>query len=102
MKFKTPIYELPSIDLYTNMSEKQKDDIYRLVWKKYVKKDVKSRIKDLQIMDENNEHFDTIVETVATKYVYDGDYDCNLTYWENIDNLIDETFIELNVNYLDL
>ena len=31
MKFKTPIYELPSIDLYTNMSEKQKDDIYRLV-----------------------------------------------------------------------
>lgn len=98
MKFKTPIYELPSIDLYANMSEKQKDDIYRLVWKEHTKEDVKSRIEDLQIMDENNKNFNTVVETVAARYVYNGDYDCNLTYWNNIDNLIDETFIELNIN----
>lgn len=38
MRFRTPIYELPSIDLYAKMSEKQRDDIYRLVWKEYVKK----------------------------------------------------------------
>ena len=98
MRFKTPIYELPSIDLYTKMSEKQRDDIYRLVWKEYVKKDTKLRIEDLQIIDENDKNFNTVVETVAERYVYDGDYDCNLTYWENIDNLIDKTFIELNIN----
>ena len=99
MRFRTPIYELPSTDLYEKMSEKQRDDIYRLVWKKYVKEDVKSRIEDLHVLDKNDENFNIIVETVATRYVYDGDYDCNLTYWENIDNLIDETFIELNINY---
>ena len=98
MKFKTPIYEIPSIDLYAKMSEKQRDDIYRLVRKKYIKEDVKSRMEELQVLDKNDENFDTVVETVATRYVYDGDYDCNLTYWENIDNLINETFIELNIN----
>ena len=31
-----------------------------------------------------------IAESAAERYVYDGDYDCNLPYWSNIENLLNE------------
>lgn len=29
------------------------------------------------------------IEKAADLYVYDGEYDCNLSYWDNISNVID-------------
>ena len=31
---------------------------------------------------------DEEIEAAAKRYVYDGDYDCNLDYWSNIENVI--------------
>ncbi len=61
------------------------DAIYRKVWKEHVVEDIRSHLEDRDItLDED------VIETIATRYVYDGDYDCNLSYCNNLDNLIDE------------
>lgn len=31
-----------------------------------------------------------VIEKAADLYVYDGEYDCNLSYWDNISNVIDK------------
>lgn len=63
-----------------------RDALYRRLWIEYVTEDVACHIETFDDIPCND--YDTIVELVAQAYVYDGDYDCNLTYWENIDNLI--------------
>lgn len=30
------------------------------------------------------------IDEIADRYVYNGDYDYNFSYWENLDSLIDE------------
>ena len=73
------------------LSPKAKDEIYRSVWKEHVIEDVMSRAEDIEI---------TITEEdaaeVARRYVYEGDYDCTLSYWENIDNMIYEVNPDAN------
>lgn len=76
------------------LDAKEKDDLYRYLWLDYVREDVIHRL-GLDEEDETEHPFselvdDTIlVDDVAERYVYEGEYDCNLTYWENIDNLIE-------------
>lgn len=63
----------------------EEDAIYRMVWKRHVAEDVR-------VFAEDNGKVVTpeIVDTVAQRYVYEGDYDCNLSYWQNIENLLTE------------
>lgn len=72
----------------------EKDDVYRYLWAEHVREDVESYISDNAHNNGDNDipHiFDArVVDYVTERYVYDGRYDCNLSYWENIDNLIDE------------
>lgn len=63
-----------------------KDALYRYLWAEHVREDVQGRLEDYDDISENE--YEAIIEAVANAYVYDGDYDCELTYWENIDNLI--------------
>ena len=73
-------------NIYEVLTAEQKDYIYRMAWFEHVYEDVKGRLLDLDIADED----DAFKNTVAHRYVYEGDYDCNLSYWDNIDNLINE------------
>lgn len=58
-------------------------EIYRKVHYEYVLEDVKS------FAEENNiELTDDEAEEAAYRYVYDCKYDCNLSYWQNIENVI--------------
>lgn len=79
---------MSSSEIYANLSYSQRDDIYRMKLKEHVEEDVKSRL---------SEHFDarlsadeeeSLISEIANTWVYDGDYDCELSYWDNIDNLI--------------
>lgn len=74
--------------LIDTWSEQAKDEAYRYLWLSYVKTDVISHaedeLEDITLTDDE-------VELIARRYVYEGDYDCNLSYWQNLDNLIDET-----------
>ena len=51
------------------------------------KEDIKLEMEyDLNEM--SKEQQDAFAEKVAHRYVYDCEYDCNLSYWENLDNII--------------
>lgn len=75
----------------------EKDMLYRHLWKQYVLEDMHSFIEIL-----NFEGFlecdveDEILDYAANLYVYEGEYDCNLTYWDNIGNVIEMAEERLN------
>lgn len=72
---------------FDELSYEEKDAIYRAVWSNHVKNDVKAFIKDEDITLTEDQ-----IDHIAQLYVYDGRYDCNLSYWDNIRNLINEEF----------
>lgn len=79
-----------------NCSNQDKDDIYRYLWSDHIREDVRSRLNE----DENisDAHSDDIVEMVVEAYVYNGDYDCDLSYWSNIETLISQAKESLFTN----
>jgi len=78
-------YKIESLPFaMTFLSDKVKDEIYRSELKQHTAEDVRARIEDTSVkLDECQ------IENVAHRYAYEGDYDCNLSYWDNIDNLIE-------------
>lgn len=72
-------------DQIDSMSYEDRDDVYRYLWAKSVREDVEGHAADIGI-ELTPDDIDTIVE----RYVYDGDYDCNLDYWTNLENLMFE------------
>ena len=70
------------------LSVSDKDQLYRYLWAEYVEEDVTYQLMEngpcLSKKDRKK-----IVASVTRKYVYDGKYDCNLSYWDNIHNLIE-------------
>ena len=61
----------------------ERDQLYRHLWMKHVVEDITSHLEDI-----DEELTDEEIEAAAKRYVYDGDYDCNLDYWSNIENVI--------------
>lgn len=76
-------------DIYNNLDEREKDALYRMLWIDYVKDDVKATLIDYKYKDLNLDK-EKIVDNAAHRYVYDGHYDCTISYWDNIYALIDE------------
>ena len=70
-------YDIPDAVL-----SQYRDSVYREVWAEHVKEDAAARAKDTGIEIDNEG-----LSMVAYRYVQ-GDYDCNLDYWSNLDNLI--------------
>ena len=67
------------------LTEKEKNRIYYEVREEKVAQDAQVRAKDT-----GKELTDGEAAIVADRYVNDGDYECGLSYWDNLDNLIDE------------
>ncbi len=67
---------------YESLTDEVRDYIYRRVWKEHVKEDVKNMYEDMD---------DDRVERIAEMYVNEGEYDCNLSYWSNLENLVSST-----------
>ena len=70
---------------FDKLSYEEKDAIYRAVWLNHVKNDIKAFIKDEDVTLTEDQ-----IDYIARLYVYDGEYDCNLSYWDNLSNLINE------------
>ena len=83
------VNEMTSSELFTEMTEQQKDDIYRMVWFSHVSEDVETYLHDYYDY-ETEEEIEDIVESVANAWVYYGEYDCLINYWDNIENLIEK------------
>lgn len=78
-------------DTIAKWSNVEKDIAYRQLWLPHVTEDVRAHMTDY--LDKDQYLSDDNIEKIANRYVYEGRYDCNLSYWQNIENLIDE---ELN------
>lgn len=62
-----------------------KDTLYRMLWADYLYEDVYDYVKGNGYpLNESG------IQEVINRYVYNGDYDCNLSYWDNINNLVQE------------
>lgn len=87
-----PISEMSSSDLFASMTDTQKDDIYRMVWFDRVCEDVDGVLKQdtYHNIPTDTYEYDALVRDIANAYVYNGDYDDDLSHWRNIDRLIDE------------
>lgn len=72
-----------ALEFAESASSTDMDMIYRKVRYQYVINDIKDCIKDT-----GTELTDDQIAYAARKYAYDGKYDCNLSYWDNIENLI--------------
>ena len=72
----------PSL-IIERMSSSQKDDIYRALWAEQVKQDVKDRMTEIDVILDDDSVLD-----VVHRYVYEGEYDCNYSYWDDLDTLI--------------
>lgn len=72
----------PSL-IIEHMSSGQKDDIYRMLWAEQVKQDVKDRMTEINVILDDDSVLD-----VVHRYVYEGEYDCNYSYWDDLDTLI--------------
>ena len=71
--------------LINGLSAKEKDDLYRSLWAEHVREDVELFCESEDIdLSENGINF------VIEQYVYEGRYDCNCSYWDNIRELVEE------------
>ena len=81
-----------AILLVKDMSRQVKDEVYRLIWHEHVKEDVLGVLEGKDFSDEVD--LDGLADFIAGKYVYEGKYDCNQAYWNNLDALIDAARLE--------
>lgn len=77
--------------LLNSVNSEKRDMLYRILWSQYVYNDFLERLEDRE-MDINHEDCINKVWDCVYRYVYCGDYDCTLPYWDNIDNIINDVF----------
>lgn len=77
---------------FNQLSEVEKNDIYRAVLYEYVREDADYRSEWLGIEALSDEHLDEI----AYRYAYEKEYDNSLSYWTNIENLIKRVYWGIN------
>lgn len=87
-------------NIFNSLSCEERNDLYRYIRYLHVRKDIESQImqaplSDYGITDANDPRVDSITDKAAEAYVYGGRYDCDLSYWDNINNLIDEALYQL-------
>ena len=90
------IYEMSVGELMNHMTDAQIEGIYRTKLSDYTFNDAVMRIEERKLVSDEDTKND-LANAVANAWTYNGNYDCNLSYWENIDNLIDR-FIECNLD----
>lgn len=62
----------------------EQDQVYRYLWHHYIEEDIASYASDNDICLTDKE-----IEIAADYFVYEGEYDCNSSYWDNIKAVID-------------
>lgn len=72
-------------DIIYSLSESERDIVYRILWTNHVVEDVRKYIAGMRLKASEES-----IKRIAKRYVYDGDYDCDKSYWSNIENLIND------------
>lgn len=70
-----------------------RSDVFRMLWAEQVREDVLSYLsfpEESHLLYQYGVDFDnSSIAEIANRYV-NGEYDCNRSYWENLDALIEE------------
>lgn len=94
MKVNDYVKTLSNEELYNMLSDSQKRYIFDQVRFENVKEDVESQIEqnpDFDVESYTDEQIELLVNDVASRYVFDGEGDNELPYYEQLDNLIEES-----------
>lgn len=94
VKLEEIVQSLDNKDLYEMLTDTQKEYIFNQVRFKNVKEDVESQIEqnpDFDFENYTDEQIELLVNDVASRYVFDGEGDAELPYWDQINNLIEES-----------
>lgn len=95
--------EMSLSELVAELTDVQKDELYRMLWSDRVREDVEAAMEDYSgSLPENEDEKEALVESVVNAYVYDGRYDCNLSYWDNINNIIQFYVQEIRYKAIDI
>lgn len=84
-----------------SISPAEKDRLYRHLWAEFVEQDVSRQLMEMGpiLLKDDRE---SVISTVTRRFVYDGENDCNLPYWDNIQKLINmETLGMEEVSFTD-
>lgn len=76
--------------LYQSLDPAMRDRLYRRLRFDYVRVDVENRFCEGESNMLKSNAYNGVMNLCAERYVYEGDYDCTLDYWSNIDNLLNE------------
>ena len=73
------------------LNSRSKDELYRTLWREYIEEDVTNRINERSEFDDAlEEDINQIIKEACDLFVFEDDYDCSLSYWQNIDNVINK------------
>jgi len=84
------VEEMSSSELFTEMTDRQRDEIFRMVWFGNVEDDVRTYINEFYEDAFSEEDIEGIAECVANDVVYDGRLDSYIPYWDNLEKLIEK------------
>lgn len=79
-------------------SEYEKDQAYRYLWLSHVIADVETYMTEY--LEEEKYLTQEEIEYIAYQYVYECRYDCNNSYWQNLESLIDEIIDKRKTNFV--
>lgn len=94
MKIEDWIKNLSNEELIKMLSDSQKRYVFDQVRFQNVKEDIESQIEqnpDFDFENYTDEQIELLVNDVASRYVFDGEGDNELPYYEQLDNLIEES-----------
>lgn len=84
---------LTADQIVEKLDTKNRDTVFRMLWAEHVREDVLSYLsipKESHLLYQYGVDFDnSSIAEIANRYV-NGEYDCNCSYWENLDALIEE------------
>lgn len=84
-----------TLEFLNSLDVKEKDELYRHLWRNYVVEDIKEYAEALDVSTSQE-----MIEIAADLFV-SGGYDCNLSYWENIECVIEKATLITGENYVE-
>lgn len=83
-----------TLEFLNSLDAKEKDELYRHLWQNYVIEDIKAYVETLDVSTSQE-----MIEIAAELFV-SGGYDCNLSYWENIECVIEKAALITEKSYV--
>ena len=105
MKLKPTYFLFPDLkEIIKELSEEDKDILYRVFWQEKIAEDISAYIEDWEILDIdekpiNSKKLNLIISSASYNYTQ-GDYDCNISYWDNIENVVSKEIKKQNCHLI--